>query len=146
MSMQRIDDIYMKLVRRMPLRPITTIDQHKRAIDVLIELGIKDHSMNRDERDYYQVLSNLVKDYEETKVLSRKPSSPQEILRYLMKEHNCKQADLVPLIGHKSNLSAFLAGKRNLSKAAAIELGERFNIDPRLFLPPLQVIPTNSRR
>ncbi len=144
--MQKIDDTYIKLVRRIPLRPITTREQHKRAIEILIELGIKDQLMNHDERDYYQVLSSLVRDYEKTKLLPRKPSSPQDILRYLMNEHNCKQADLVPLVGHKSNLSAFLVGKRNLSKTAAIELGERFNVDPRLFLPQLQVVSSKTVR
>ena len=140
MSTQRIEDLYIKLVKGMPLRPIGTKEQHQKAIAILIELGIKDRSMSRDERDYYQVLSDLVRKYEESQIPSRGHSTPQEILRFLMKEHGCKQADLVPLVGHKSNLSAFLAGRRNLSKTAAIQLGERFHIDPRLFLPKLEAV------
>ncbi len=139
MSTQRMEDAYFELFKRSPLRPITTPEQHKTAIATLVELGIKDKAMSRDERDYYQVLSDLVRKYEESKLPVRKHSSPQEILAFLMKEHGCRQADLVAMVGHKSNLSAFLSGKRNLSKSAAVRLGQRFHVDPRLFLPQLHI-------
>jgi HTH-type transcriptional regulator/antitoxin HigA len=121
----------------MPLRPITSKEQHKQAIDMLIEIGIKDRSMNKDERDYLRVLSDLVAQYEKLHLPARERSSPQEILQFLMEQHGLKQADIVHLVGYKSNLSAFLAGRRNLSKASATNLGKRFNVDPMLFLPRL---------
>jgi HTH-type transcriptional regulator / antitoxin HigA len=139
MNTQRIEDAYFELFKRTPLRPITTEEQHKRAMTTLVELGIKNKAMSRDERDYYQVLSDLVRKYEDSKLPIRKHSTPPEILAFLMKEHGCKQTDLVAMIGHKSNLSAFLSGKRNLSKSAAVRLGQRFHVDPRLFLPQLHI-------
>ena len=140
MSTQRIEDKYIELVKNMPLRPIVTKEQHKKAVAVLIKLGIKDKFMSRDESDYYQVLSDLIKKYEESQLPLRERSTPQEVLVFLMQEHDCKQADIVPLVGNKSNLSSFLAGRRSLSKASAIRLGERFHIDPRLLLPPLKIV------
>jgi HTH-type transcriptional regulator/antitoxin HigA len=44
------------------------------------------------------------------------------------------QSDLAPIVGYKSNLSAFLAGKRGLSKAVALKLAERFKVSPAIFL------------
>jgi antitoxin component HigA of HigAB toxin-antitoxin module len=52
-----------------------------------------------------------------------------------MQEHGLRQVDLLPYVKHKTHLSAFLKGKRNLSKSAAAKLGARFKVDPMLFLP-----------
>ncbi len=54
-----------------------------------------------------------------------------------MEGHNFKQADIARIIGHESHVSAFFAGKRNLSKAEAMKLGTYFAVDPLAFLPSL---------
>ena len=54
------------------------------------------------------MLDSLIIQYENQHVESGEVT-PVEALKYLMKEGGLKQADLVPIIGHKSNLSAFLS-------------------------------------
>ena len=62
--------------------------------------------------------------------------APQDILRSFMTEHGLTQSAIAEISGeYESNLSAFLAGKRNLSKQAAKQLGEHFAVDPMIFLP-----------
>ncbi len=56
-----------------------------------------------------------------------------------MEEHKFKQADIARIIGYESHVSAFFAGKRNLSKTEAVKLGKYFAVDPSVFLPPLDV-------
>jgi len=89
------------------------------------------------EYGYFCVLDMLIRDYECSYVKPKGSATPQELLRYLMEEHNFKQADIARLIGHESHVSAFFAGKRNLSKAEAVKLANYFAVDPLALLPPM---------
>jgi HTH-type transcriptional regulator / antitoxin HigA len=128
---------YIDLVREFPLVPIDNKTEYKAALNMLTKLGIKDFDMTSDERDYFRILDMIIRDYEKGKVKDKGSASPQELLKYLMEEHNFKQADIARIIGHESHVSAFFAGKRNLSKAEAIRLGNHFAIDPLALLPPM---------
>lgn len=81
----------------------------------------------------------LISDYEKPRTKNKGTASPQELLKYLMEEHKFKQADIARIIGHESHVSAFFAGKRNLSKSEAIKLGKYFAVDPTAFLPKLNM-------
>ena len=60
-----------------------------------------------------------------------KKSSPAEMLEFLMEENGLKPADLpIPA----SRVSEILAGKRDISKAQAIALAERFKVSPAVFI------------
>jgi HTH-type transcriptional regulator/antitoxin HigA len=136
-AMRKLWDDYVWLVKRFPLRLIRNDAEYLEAMKILAELGIKDHAMRPGERDYYDVLSTLIGKYEDMMLPHHRQGTPQEILKHLMEEHDLRQVDLVPLVGQKSHLSAFLNGKRNLSKAQAIQLARHFNVCPTLFLPRL---------
>ena len=129
---------YLKLVRKFPLAPIKNKPEHDAAIRVSLELGKKDAGMTKGERDYHRVLAMLIRDYEAGLTVGSEPLSPQELLKFLMEEHGFKQADIARIIGYESHVSAFLSGKRNLSKSEAITLGNYFAIDPVAFLPRLK--------
>lgn len=128
---------YINLVQEFPLMPIDSKAEYKAALEMLTKLGIKDYDMTVIERDYFRVLVMLIRDYESTRVKPKGSASPQELLKYLMEEHNFKQADIARIIGHESHVSAFFAGKRNLSKTEAIKLGNYFAVDPLALLPSL---------
>ena len=58
-----------------------------------------------------------------------------ELLAALMEENGLTQSQLAHEIGcHQENISAFLSGKRGLSKAVAIKLADRFKVTADLFL------------
>jgi HTH-type transcriptional regulator/antitoxin HigA len=76
----------------------------------------------------------LILQYEEKLPKVYEKMSPREALSYLMEANGLIQADLVEMVGYKSNLSAFLSGKRGLSTRAAAKLGSYFRVSPTLFL------------
>jgi HTH-type transcriptional regulator/antitoxin HigA len=132
-AVQAISEDYMNLIRRFPLMPIRKKIQLKQAANLVDELSDRLSALSRDERAYFDVLCDLIKHYESEQF---KPDAvtPAEALKYLMEINNLTLNDLVPVVHHKSHLSAFLHGKRSLSKANALRLAERFKVSPALFL------------
>jgi HTH-type transcriptional regulator/antitoxin HigA len=62
------------------------------------------------------------------------PALPKDTLRFLMESRGLKQEDLSGLVA-QSNLSAILAGKRQISATLAGKLGKFFSISPAVFVP-----------
>ncbi len=130
---------YMNLAQRFPLVPIAN-KQHLQAAIALIKQLASREDLSKEEHGYFLVLSDLIESYEKKSGRLGPKTTPAEALQYLMEENGLTQADLVPIVGHKSHLSAFLHGKRGLSKTNAIKLAQRFKVSPMLFLPRLEVI------
>jgi antitoxin component HigA of HigAB toxin-antitoxin module len=126
---------YFELVRHMPLSIIEDKKQYEHALTAMKQLAIKDNWMSKGERQYFKVLKLLVGHYE-NEHFKIDYVAPQDILRSFMTEHGLTQFAIAEISGeYESNLSAFLAGKRNLSKQAAKRLGAHFAVDPMIFLP-----------
>lgn len=134
MNAAKIDKSYMELIRVFPLVPLRTKSEHNGAVKIMKELAYRLDELNKGERDYLEVLSDLILKYESKLPSLGKKISARKALAYLMEMNGLAQADLVEYVGHKSNLSAFLSGKRGLSKKAACRLGERFKVSPEVFL------------
>ncbi len=79
------------------------------------------------------LVSDLVAAYEEEHH-AIDPTEPREALRFLMEARNLKQEDLSAIVP-QSNLSAILAGKRQISATLAGKLGKYFQVSPALFIP-----------
>jgi len=87
-----------------------------------------------EELELLNLLATLVEHYEERRwVRKREELSGAEMLRFLMDENGLKQADLADITS-QANISAILAGKRQIGPATAAKLGKRFRISPHLFL------------
>jgi len=86
------------------------------------------------ESDYLSVLGTLINQFESKMPKLVEKIEPRELLAFLMECNGLSQVDLVEFVGHKSNLSAFLNGKRSLSKKSACRLAERFKVSPEVFL------------
>ena len=136
-------DDYLKLVRRFPLRPIRTEPDYERAIQVVQDLtGRADAAagLSADENDYLDVLSRLVRDYDELhssllrdRASGRTPA-PIELLKHLMEEHGMNTIALGKLVGGSGQASMILRGKRELSKANIRTLAAHFHVSPAVFL------------
>jgi HTH-type transcriptional regulator / antitoxin HigA len=61
-------------------------------------------------------------------------SDPRDILIHLMESNDLKQSDLVGILGSSGVVSEVVNGKREISKAQAQSLGDRFNLSYKLFL------------
>jgi HTH-type transcriptional regulator / antitoxin HigA len=126
---------YLELVQSMPLYVIEDKRHYEHALAFMKQLAIKDNWMTKGERQYFKVLSLLIGHYENEHFKIDR-LAPQDILRSLMSDHGLTQSGIAEIAGeYESNISACLAGKRNLSKQAAKRLGVHFAVDPILFLP-----------
>jgi HTH-type transcriptional regulator/antitoxin HigA len=75
-------------------------------------------------------LATFVHEYE-LKKCPLENHTPAEMLEFMMEQHNKKSVDLpIP----NTRVSEILSGKRSISKAQAIALGEFFHVSPVLFL------------
>ncbi len=133
-AVQIVSEKYMNLVRRFPLIPIRNKSHLHLAAKIVDELSDRLEDLYIDERQYFDVLCDLIKHYESS-IYSRAKLTPSEALKFLMKENKLKLTDLTPIVRHKSHLSAFLNDKRGLSKANAVRLANHFKVSPALFLP-----------
>jgi HTH-type transcriptional regulator / antitoxin HigA len=56
-----------------------------------------------------------------------------ELVRYLMKQNNLNQEDMLDVFRNQGNVSKFLNGQRKLSKSQICKLVSRFNISADFF-------------
>lgn len=82
--------------------------------------------------EFLDTLGNLLHLYEEEHE-SFPEASGQEILQYLMEDHDLRQADL-PEIGSQGVVSEILHGKRSLNVRQIRALAQRFQVSPAVFL------------
>ena len=78
-------------------------------------------------------LGRVIEEYEE-RVHPIEPSSPHEVLSFLIEQRGLKQKELSNIIS-QSNLSAVLRGKRGLTPLQIKKLSIRFSVPAELFLP-----------
>ncbi len=131
-----VDKKYFELVEAFPLFPLRSKRDLRNAVKVMKKLAYRTHELSRGESDYLYVLGDLIHKYEQKLPRFAEELEPRELLKFLMESNSLAQVDLVAFVGHKSNLSAFLNGKRGLSKKSACNLGERFKVSPSVFLRP----------
>ncbi len=123
---------YLDLVRQFPLRPIRSereLDRAAKVIDSLIDRP----SLNADERDYLNVLSDLVEAYEEKRYPMPKVSDAR-VLRHLIEARGVSQTEVAKATGiANSTISAVLKGVRQLTRDHIGHLAKYFHVDPGVF-------------
>lgn len=104
----------------------------EQIFDRLISKGEED--LSPEEFRLFELLANLLEEYE-NRVLPKLPhSTPAETLSFLMQENGLKQNDLVDIFGSQAVVSKVLNGKRSISKSQAKLLGARFNLAVDAFI------------
>jgi HTH-type transcriptional regulator/antitoxin HigA len=125
-------DPYLELIRRFPLRPIRSDDELDRAIEVVDELIDRD-DLDQSEKDYLDVLSDLIERYE-SEVYPIEPVSDAEILTHLLEAREITQVQLARETRiAESTISEVLAGKRILNRSQIGRLARYFNVGPMAF-------------
>lgn len=131
----RFDDLpttYEGLVRLHMPRPIHDQVELENATE-LIDL-MAGHDLSTDQEDYLDLLSDLVAKYEEDASPIGKGGSPNEVLTWLIEEHDMSVTELGKLLGDRSLGSRMLSGERSLSKSHIKTLAEHFKISPAAFI------------
>ena len=126
-------DAYMKLIRRLHLKPIRDEAQHEQAVKMIGELIGRNSDVGTG--DYLDTLILLVNKYEDENHTPRGfYLSPREAFRAIMNSNGISQAQMGKIIGSESAVSMFLNGERELSKAHIKAIVARFRVDANLFL------------
>jgi HTH-type transcriptional regulator/antitoxin HigA len=125
---------YIDHIMRFPLKPIRSETENELACKICDELLDKFDSLSALERDYLEVLSDLIERFE-TKWQEETTVEPCELLKFLMEQNDLAQSDLIPELGSSSRVSEFLSGKRDLSLPQILKLAARFNLSPTAFIP-----------
>lgn len=125
-------DAYSALLIGSQPRIIQTEEEYSQAL-ALVEI-MHNSALTPEEEQLLELWVALIEKYEAEQYPMTLQSSPLERLRFLMEANELKQADLVSIFGSRGTTSEVLNGKREISKNAAIKLGERFCLPPSLFI------------
>jgi HTH-type transcriptional regulator/antitoxin HigA len=126
------EDRYLQLVREFALRPITTGAQLRKAHQVAEDLEAKGR-LARDERDYLEVLGDLIEKYED-RAIKVDPVSDGEMITFLISLKKVTQSVVAKETGIPGSvLSNILHGKRRLNRGQIGKLADYFGVDPTVF-------------
>ena len=121
---------YKKLVAKTPPKIVRTEDQNEQYVKILFDLTSR--KMTKEEREFADLLTLLIEDFEEKNYALPK-ASPIDTIMFLMDQHDLKQKDLIDVFGTPSIVSEVLSGKRDLNKDHIARLSKRFHVSPELF-------------
>jgi len=124
---------YAKLLTKALPKVIETDEEFDRMGALLEKLEIPERELTPEEDALASLMEKLIADYDD-RHYAIPAGPPHEIVRFLMEQRNLKQADLVPLIGTRAQVSDLIDGKRGISKSQAKKLAGFFRIPAELFL------------
>lgn len=107
---------------------------YERLETVFNDLMNKRDNLAPEENRLFDLLANLLEDYEKRTLPPMKDSSPIETLKFLMQENGLRQSDLTDVFGRQSVVSEILNGKRQITKNQAKALAQRFNLRLEAFI------------
>ncbi len=125
-------------VRSRTLRPVThpirtekEYDTAVREIDALLDHGAPKGSPEYDRLD---LLSVLVEAYEATHYPEPENPTPQAMVDFMLDQKGMKRAELATVMGGRSRVSDFFAGKRRLSLPQVQQLRDLLGIPADLLI------------
>ncbi len=127
-------DTYFELVRRCPLLPIRSERELRRGLAMIDELMSRKR-LDADEEGYFDVLSDLVEQYEEKHhAIDTDSVSDADMLRHLIEAKRVTQAEVSRVTGiAPQTICEILAGKRTIPRFKIGRLARYFHVDPGVF-------------
>jgi HTH-type transcriptional regulator / antitoxin HigA len=96
--------------------------------------GLEDQrELALEERELQALLSHLCTEYED-RTVAPPVSTPLEVLQFLMEQNGLRPVDMVDVFGSRAVVSQVLSAKREISKAHARRLAERFHLSVEAFI------------
>ncbi len=125
---------------RLKYKVITSKVQYKEYCNVLEQLLFSGNKDDRDTKDEMALLTLLIEKWDETHN-SFDEVDPIQLLQSLMKDHNLKAKDLVPILNiSKGYISDMLNYKKGLSKEVIRKLAAYFKISQEALNRPYQLM------
>lgn len=101
---------------------------------VFSDLMDKGENLLLEENRLFDLLANLLEDYERRTLPPLEKSSPLETLKFLIQENGLRQSDLTDVFGTQSVVSEILSGKREITKNQAKSLAQKFSLRLEVFI------------
>ncbi|QEC52416.1 HTH-type transcriptional regulator/antitoxin HigA [Anseongella ginsenosidimutans] len=115
------------------LNPIKNKDEYEDALAQTYSLMQKDIRSDSKESDELEVLSILIKEYE-NKWYPVPRANPLEAIKFRMDQMNLSESELSSILGYRSRKSEILSGKRKLSLAMIRKLTETLRIPAEVLI------------
>lgn len=123
---------YTALLQKAPPKIIHSDKENEAYTEVLLDLDRRSEKLTKAERQFSELLTLLIEDYEEKRYPLPK-AKPTSVIRFLMDQHGLNQKDLTSIFGTASVVSEVLNGKRELNKDHIERLSARFHVSPEVF-------------
>jgi HTH-type transcriptional regulator / antitoxin HigA len=123
---------YGSLLLQYQPKVIQSEEENEAAIALAMELEHR-ANLTTEESALLDLLVTLIEQYE-AEHYPIPQSSPLDMLIHLMESRECKQEDLIGIIGSRGVVSEVVNGKRSISKSQAKALAEYFNVDVGSFI------------
>ena len=123
---------YGKLCAETLPKVIESDEEFDRMVEHLERLTFK-RDASAEENALAELLQRLIQDYDDEHY-PIPDAPPHRMVKFLMEQRGLKQADLVPLLGSRAQVSDLVNGKRGISKAQVKKLAEFFKVSAELFL------------
>ena len=126
---------YGRLLGKFRPRMIQSEDEfHRLAAELEALDAIEDgRELDAEEHELQALLAHLCTEYE-ARTVTPPSSSPLEVLKFLMDQNGLRPIDLLEVFGSRAVVSQVLNGKREISKAHARKLAERFRLSVEAFI------------
>ena len=115
------------------LKPIKNNREYDLALAKVYNLMQKDIKPGSRQSDEMEILSILVKEYEDKRFPVPKPN-PLEAIRFRLEQTGMSEVELSRVLGHRSRKSEILSGKRKLSLAMIRKLNEVLHIPAEVLI------------
>lgn len=109
------------------LKPIKNNSQYEKALQRVFVLMQEDLIPSSEKSDELEVLSILIKEYE-NEHLPLPPPHPLEAIKFRLDQLGISESELSDILGARSRKSEVLSGKRKLSLAMIRKLNLRLKI------------------
>jgi HTH-type transcriptional regulator / antitoxin HigA len=134
MGMRALDPVaYGKLLAAELPRAIQNGREFDRMVARLEKLDFAKRKLTQEEKALREILAALIEVFDEEHYhIPEEP--PCQMVKFLMEQRGLKQADLVPVLGSRAQVSDLVNGKRGISKAQVKKLAEYFGVSAELFI------------
>jgi HTH-type transcriptional regulator/antitoxin HigA len=126
------------LYLHLPPQPIKSKKMHHGYSEAIRILMRESGSLDADNRvavgQYLRAVIPFVEQYEKRE-FPIGSATPEEVLGFLMEQHDLSQYDLAKELGGQSVVSQILRGKRRLTREHIERLSKRFGVTPATFYP-----------
>lgn len=115
------------------LKPIKNNKQYVNALARVYSLMQKELKPESKDSDELEILSILIKEYEQEHYPVPKPS-PLEAIKFRLEQMGMTEAELSHILGYRSRKSEILSGKRKLNLAMIRKLNEVLHIPAEVLI------------